>query len=62
MVLQAMGEITAADSKEAPMKIYRIIVDPNQPTDLSKLTETEVDEQLTGELRTHRRPGRHGSF
>ncbi len=44
MILQAMSEIAAADSERTPMKIYRFIVDPNQPTDLGKLTETEVDE------------------
>jgi len=43
MVLQAMNEITAADSDGAPRKIYRVIVDPNQPKDLSKLTDTEID-------------------
>src|SRR5438105_14220809 len=30
MVLQALSEITAVESNEAPMKICRIIVDPNQ--------------------------------
>ena len=44
MILQAMSETAAADSKEAPTKICRTIVDPNQPTDLSKLTGTEVNE------------------
>ena len=44
MVLQAMSEIAAADGEGTPRKIYRIIVDPNQPRDPSKLTETEVDE------------------
>ena len=38
-----MNEITAADSDGAPRKIYRVIVDPNQPKDLSKLTDTEID-------------------
>lgn len=44
MVLQAMTEFAAADSEGTPRKIYRVIVDPNQSRDLSKLTETEVDE------------------
>jgi Family of unknown function (DUF5681) len=47
MVLQAMNETAAADRDGAPRKIYRIIVDPNQPRDLSKLTESEVDELET---------------
>jgi Family of unknown function (DUF5681) len=44
MVLQARNEIAADESWKAPQKIMRIIVDPNQPTDLSKLTEAEVEE------------------
>jgi len=44
MILQAMSETAAADREGAPTKICRIIVDPNQPRDLSKLTGTEVDE------------------
>jgi hypothetical protein len=44
IVLQAMNEIAAADRQSTPMKIYRTIVNPNQPTDLSKFTDTELEE------------------